>query len=324
MTWGYLTSAWPVMANVLAQDGMAYAGAGMLGQLDGLVLVALDSQSGKPKWEKRFDQGNDAPSAAGQLAWYQGKLWWHVGISGMLVIDPATGESKPCTDGSHIPARDLEPAWRLAMGQDIGVVPGGWVVCGGRFFNSPANSTTMRDGGLGLFCKADPSGVAKDGELFALPTLHGTESIPVWDEKGLLLFGRRSGWKTEALSPVLVPALDVLASSASATTTKGSRFSELTPTLAEGQNLLPPLKSLARPGYTWMTPVLAANAIAILNREYKPTAPWHVTCLSRETGASVWDVQLPALPVFGGMSMTCADDVLVPLVDGRVVCIGAP
>ena len=47
--------------------------------------------------------------------------------------------------------------------------------------------------------------------------------------------------------------------------------------------------------------------------------PW-----SRTDSALLWDIRIPAQPAIGGLSMTCAGDVLAPLVDGRVVCIGAP
>ena len=50
---------------------------------------------------------------------------------------------------------------------------------------------------------------------------------------------------------------------------------------------------------------------------------WHVIAVNRPVAKMLWDFKLPAQPVVGGLSMTCAGDVLVPLVNGRVVCIGA-
>jgi hypothetical protein len=50
---------------------------------------------------------------------------------------------------------------------------------------------------------------------------------------------------------------------------------------------------------------------------------WHVVAVSRTNAALLWDIRVPAQPVVGGLSMTCAAEVLAPLVDGSVVCTGA-
>lgn len=334
MIWGSLASVWPVMGNVLVTDGVVYAGAGMMGQVDGLILVALDAQSGTLKWEQRFNQGNDAPTMAGQLAVSQGKLWWHVGSSGVLVIDPSTGVSRSylhAADDSRQEQQALDYAWHLGAGQDIGILPGGWIACGGRFYNSPLNAPRMRDTSWGLFSKINLGDGSKDDavrpKLFDLLTLHRTESIPVWDAKGILLFGRNSEWHTPAVSPVLISSLDSLSLRMDATSKQRIKFLEQNPTLTAGQNLLPPLSSLItpKPAYIWKTPILANNAIVILTCEWYWTDKHgpHVTCLNRENGKEMWKVELPALPVIGGMSLTGAGDVLLPLADGRVICIGA-
>ncbi len=49
-----------------------------------------------------------------------------------------------------------------------------------------------------------------------------------------------------------------------------------------------------------------------------------VIAVDRADRSMPWDLKLPAQPVLGGLSLTRAGDVLVPLVDGRVVSIGAP
>ena len=52
------------------------------------------------------------------------------------------------------------------------------------------------------------------------------------------------------------------------------------------------------------------------------TSDFHVVAVNRTDRFLLWDVKLPAQPVFGGLSLTRAGDVLVPLIDGRIVCIG--
>ena len=91
MVLGHLGSGWPILANVLVQGGAVFAAGGLVGQLGGSVLCALDARTGEPRWEKQFS-GATSASASGQLAWYGGRLWWHVGDSGILVADPTTGD----------------------------------------------------------------------------------------------------------------------------------------------------------------------------------------------------------------------------------------
>ena len=69
------------------------------------------------------------------------------------------------------------------------------------------------------------------------------------------------------------------------------------------------------------SPLLAENAVLFL---INWGSGWHVLAASRTDAVRLWNISLPAQPVFGGLAMTCAGDVLVPLADGRVVCIGAP
>jgi hypothetical protein len=71
----------------------------------------------------------------------------------------------------------------------------------------------------------------------------------------------------------------------------------------------------------FLTPLMAGNAVVFFSGD---SGNWHIVAVGRSDAALLWDVRLPAQPVFGGLSMTRAGDVLAPLVDGRVVSIGAP
>ena len=69
----------------------------------------------------------------------------------------------------------------------------------------------------------------------------------------------------------------------------------------------------------FLTPILAANAVVFVRGR---TSDFHVVAVNRTDRFLLWDVKLPAQPVFGSLSLTRAGDVLVPLLDGRIVCIG--
>jgi outer membrane protein assembly factor BamB len=354
---GQLSSAWPIVANVLVEDGTLYAAGGLVGQLGGAVLCALDAGSGQPRWEQRFGQGvtqagpaldDDSPSqtsplcpsAAGQLAWYGGRLWWHAGEAGVLVVDPASGATCEAIDFDHLnrqtsPRKKYPPAatWQHTRGQDIGVLPGGWVALGGRQFNLPLTSLGQ-PGNVAVFLQAKPNGALQDAGgypyLLELPAAHVVDTIPVWDSTGVLLSGKPAGWQTSPLGPILCRSLgEVLAAYVSrqpfdaeavarehwqAGLYRAARL-ELP---AEQQHLAIPddfnLKSR-----NFLTPVLAANAVVFVSGR---TGDFHVVAVNRTDRCLLWDVKLPAQPVFGGLSLTRAGDVLVPLADGRIVCIG--
>jgi hypothetical protein len=70
---------------------------------------------------------------------------------------------------------------------------------------------------------------------------------------------------------------------------------------------------------SFSTPLLAANAVVFISGS---GSGFCVIAVNRADRSLLWDVKLPAQPVLGGLSLTRAGDVLVPLVDGRVVCIG--
>ena len=55
MVQGYLSSAWPVLANVLVHDDTVFVSAGLISELDGSVFCALNARTGEPRWEKRWE-----------------------------------------------------------------------------------------------------------------------------------------------------------------------------------------------------------------------------------------------------------------------------
>jgi hypothetical protein len=334
-------SSWPINANVLVQPStgagqtgaVAYASAGLIGPSGGSLLCALDARTGKPRWETRFaDASETLPSATGQMAWYHGKLWLHVGDSGVLIVDPLTGKAAQAIDFDKLDNRKSMTKAHMrfstygpSRGQDIGILPGGWVVLGGKQFYLPSEFLGQPRS-TAAFLRAGPDVVPMDAsgypEVVVLPKAHESDAIPVWDARDALLFGIRNR------RPVLCGGLgDLLAAEVAAHPfdaaaaargywndgLRNSIKSELPP--GRQRPVLP--EELQRS--TFLTPLLAGNAVIFLSGG---AGNWHVAAVSRTDAALLWDVKVPAQPVLGGLSMTCAGDVLAPLVDGRVVCIG--
>ncbi len=323
MVLGHLSSAWPIMANVLVQDGAVFAAGGYIGQIGGSVLCSLDVRTGEPRWEKRFDAASIAPSASGQLAWYAGRLWWHVGDSGILVADPATGDVRPAVESEQF-NKKAGATWSGSRGQDIGILPGGWVVFGGRQFNLPLNDVQPRNNCC--FLRADPGGAAVDQnglpKVIVLNDNHAVDAIPVWDAGETLLFGKPADWKVEAIDPMLCRGLAaVLAGGANVRPegqwNSGAKLAAKLDLAPDQQRGIWPEGKRFR---SFHSPVLAANAVVFLTGEGNK---WRIVAVSRADRRPLWDVELPGQPLLHGLALTRAGGVLAPLTDGRVVCVAA-
>lgn len=343
MVFGNLMSAWPVSANVLVQpdgkDGaQVFATAGLLGVAGGTTLCALDARSGALRWETRWPTAIAPqasvpfqPSATGQMAWYDGRLWLHVGDSGVLVVDPRTGTAMQAVDFEQLDnRRSLSrdhmrwATYGYVRGQDIGILPGGWVALGGRqFFNTADRVDQPRN--TCSFFRAGPEGmtIAAHGypDMAVLDKLHEGSSLPVWDGQEALLNGVKNK------NPVFVRTLgEGLAAAVGAHPFEPARNAKnywndglrnpVGAQLPAGQQR--PALTGKMQGRGCVTPVLAGNAIVFLDGQQE----WNVVAVGRADSAPLWDIRLPAQPVFGGLSVSAVGDVLVPLVDGRVVCVG--
>jgi len=190
MVYGHLMSSWPINANVMVQPSsdparsgaVAYASAGLMGDVGG-YLCALDARTGKLRWGTRLNA-----SAQGQMAWYDRKIWLHASGNGVFVVDPLTGNS----DSIGKFSKYLSGLYGGMRGQDIGILPGGWVVAGGRIFylqldadHQQANTCT--------FLRAGPEAISINTngypDALVLDKAHGTDIMPAWDAKETLLYG---------------------------------------------------------------------------------------------------------------------------------------
>ena len=330
MVWGHLSSAWPILANVLVQDGVVFAAAGVVSQLGGTVLCALDARTGRLRWETRFNVGNPKlqppsliPSASGQLAWYSGRLWWHVGDTGILVVDPASGAVRPAADSEQF-RKKQGGTWYGSRGQDIGVLPGGWVVYGGRQFNLPLSDLQPRN--HAAFLRASPEGALTDEsgcpKVLVLKDFHEVDSLPAWDANETLLSGRPAGWQIAQLNPMLIRNLGEALAEKSSARPEGQWNSgvRMMATLAPAPGQQQPVFPEGVKFRNFLSPILAANAVVFLTGEGQQ---WRVVAVDRAEHKLCWDVRLPGRPMMNSLSLTRTGDALVPLIDGRLVCVGA-
>jgi len=313
-----------------------YAAAGLMGPVGGLVVCSLDAGTGKPRWETRLGDGPDnIYSASGQMAWYDRKVWLTTGENGVLIIDSQTGKTTPAIDFDKYATKLWSSAssrWGTcsrSRGQDIGIFPGGWVVVGGRSFYMPQHWYDQSRN-KSAFLQAAPDALLKNAagypNVLELSQAAGCGWIPVWDAKGALLSGGDGGRQPP---PMLCNGLgDALVTELAA-----HPFNPVKANYGGLRNEIP--SDLAAHRQAWalpaelkkcngfMTPVMSGNAVIFFTREGSLT-DWHVVAVSRSDSSLLWDLHVPAQPMPGALSVTSAGDVLAPLVDGRVVCIGTP
>jgi len=353
MVFGHLMSAWPVNANVLvepaagAEGAVAYAAAGLLGSAGGTYLCALDARTGKPRWETALNEAvagsNDPgkktiaalPSATGQLAWFKGNLWLHAGDSGVLIVNAVTGKAARAIDfdalvdqGQHGVDKD-HIRWATcqpARGQDIGILSDSYVVLGGVQFYRFSDQTVQPRNGC-EFLRAQPDHVPLVNgypDFVTLSKANGSSVMPAWDTKETILAGTRDHKSGPTLWTGLAGFLDAelvvhpfdAKKSAFQYWNPGLRNDIISAPPPDHQHQVLPDNLKSR---DFLNPLLSTNAVIFCS----PVGnSWHVMATNRTDSGLLWDIPVPAQPRAGGLSMTRAGDVLVPLVDGRVVCIG--
>jgi len=298
---------------------------------------------------------NQAPSGGGQLVWYDSKLWWHGGEWGLAIVDPATGATRPATNFRTC------LNFNYGINEDIGVLPGGWVCIGGwkpvRGVNAlmgsyQAPALFFRSGPDGLpTCDPaanslkDTSGVPHFLKLTSFDTsTRVSRQIPMWDERDMLLAGDFNAkektprlcqnvsawlnaeddahpWTLDAANKILQRSMQDI-----------PRVAKIEALPADCQRKVLPDdldKAVTEKKATLSGLMALSKNTVILTVARDSSWPgtelhfWRAIAVSRTDRSMLWELPLPTQPALTGISLTRDGDVLMPLMDGRVVCIGA-
>ena len=338
MFFDQLGSRWPVLASPLVVDGRVYAVAGYMDRLDGVWAVVADAVSGEIVWERgdwRSPDGEDlSPNGmlggTGQLAWddaagevvYNGGEGFTIRLAaedGTARLAYADGKIAELRDERHgvFLSRHLYKMHELA-GQDMGKFSDTWLVRGGTgmLTDIPDRIARHKEGNF----------VAQRGQgdgLLPILVVPAFGLMPSWDDSDVLFaFGERR--KPTRLDPrfALAP--------------KGKVEAFLEGQLAldeeEPAGVKRPVELYREDLVTWSFELgrrsrpfgsaLAGNAALVLFTN--PSAgESKVIAFDRSDGSELWQVDLPAAPVYNGLAVAADGTCVVALKDGTVVAIGA-
>ena len=273
------------------------------------------------------------PAANGQMAWYGDRVWFKSSIYGPIVCDPGSGDMKRAVDIAKTirdmnlrqgyPDHAARSTWGRSRGQDIGILPGGWVVLGGRQIFTP-NAGVNQGRNRVMFLNATADQAGKDSKGFPSCLVIAVDDrrsdIPAWDSReAVVYFGGKSrfqlcrGFSAALTADAVTNVFDP----------KTSRYWNAGVRRASKLSLAPERCRPVLPddlhkayGYYISSPILANNAVVYIMGS-------SVAAVQRSDRKLLWSVEMPVPPLPGGLSLTRAGDVLVPLLDGRIACVGA-
>ena len=247
-------------------------------------------------------------------------------------------------------------SWLMATGKDMGILPGGWVAMGNKMLFGACDTTTQ------VLMRSGPDGIPADAkeppQLLTLNAVglsafsswasyYSSREIPVWDANEVLTYDNST---TKLGPPTLYRNFTEALNQAgdASVNLKQVKVVAGADDLAKVVYLNVPdaHKHLVLPDDLWQefaqrdrkqlygSMLLAGNAVVLTTHSENPSiadmrngrmpnyGDWKVRAFNRTDRSLLFEVNLPDAPAPSGMSLTRDGDVLVPLVDGRIACIG--
>jgi len=285
MVFGRLSSTWPVNTGVLVQDGVAYAGAGII-SYDGTYVYALDAQTGRLRWQNDTS-GHLNPelragaSVQGDMALLAGRLMMAGGnVACPALYELADGKCLNAPPGLHPPGAH--------RGSEVCAFLDRYVMVGGqRLFTDPNDPISTNQG-----VAFQGAGVAPNKGL--------PGRVPP-------AFG--SGAAVMAAGGPLVCADAGEVEKWLKIDDKNARITQ---------------RWTAQSVQGAVATAIAANAVVAAGRRpagEEQTPVWLVAALDLQTGKELWSQPLPEPPLPGGLCLDARGRTLVVLESGKVVCL---
>jgi len=283
--YGALSSTWPVNTGVLVDNGVAYAGAGII-CYDGTHVVALDARTGNPRWQNNTS-GHLNPelragvSVQGDMALLGGQLM----LAGGNVVSPAvynTADGK-CLNGP--PGPHPPGAHR---GSEICAFVDRYIMIGGqRLLTDPGDDISTN------------LGVAFQGQGVA-PNKGLPGRVPPAFGNGVVVMAAR-GPLVCAETAEIEKWLKI--------DDKNARF--------QPRWVVKFLQGA-------VATAIAANAVVAVGHAEAPegqTGAWQVAAFDLASGKELWRQPLPEAPLPGGLCIDSQGRTIVVLENGGVLCV---
>ena len=309
MVYGALSSTWPVNTGVLVENGVAYFAAGIVDH-DGTYVYALDASTGQVKWSNTTSGHLNTDlrkgvSAQGNLSIIDNVLL----LAGGNVVSPAAFdlESGECLEA---PRQTGSP--QNNGGKFVGVFGGDTIIQGGRIlYSSPRNVSTK--GSFDVWSAERKKQTLNQGGI-----------PPAWNDEMLVVanmkFGKVSAFESEKIGARIAKGFEEQANNR-------NRF---------GNNIVQKMASRAEEtwqasfgdaqGFEPLSLAIAPNAIVAVARyqDLRRAVPqWFLTAMNPANGAQLFQVEIPAEPLPGGLIVDREGRILVSLLDGGMVCYGS-
>jgi len=334
---GQLISSWPITGSVIVENGIAYVWACLLNS-NGAHVYALDAKTGAIRW-----QNNDSGAQNSKALWSTGATPIGEGTitAGRLWIRNLSYALRDGVFGTPaMPNGDIRARYSGALESDV-VLTGGMRHFSDQHEPKEARLTSpMR----ALIVKPDGAYSHQSHTVGAYSPDRGDcasiTAMPAWDERHFAGTFRVPDNNTDTVKPVLLAVWD-----------KADLVKYLRLPVAAGEKpgAVPRPASLWQIEKSWWyATALNKNAVVgvygndsgtakdpavqQLRLHYKKTwgkpdlilcDSWGVAAYDRDTGKPLWDVPLPSEPLLDGAIIARDGSVIIQLLDGSVVGLGA-
>ncbi len=310
MVYGFLQSTWPVNSGVLVKDGVAYFAAGIIDQ-DGTHVYAVNSKTGELVWQNNTS-GHLNPdlkkgvSVQGNLTILKGQLLLAGGNQvSPGVFDLKTGECKSQARAQGHPQAN--------NGSFVGAYQGESVLVGGRIMHAaPENVSTK--GNFQLFTQKGAY------------QMNGGGIAPAWNADTVAMVNLKHGKLSCCDAGKIAERIE-----------KG--YGDERPTAAAQRRWYNMAVSLERyDGIRWQSDMNEANKFEAVSLAVCPNAivsvvryqdrirsqpTWRLVAFNDKNGAPIFQQLLRGEPLPGGLSVDRDGQILVTMLDGRILCYGA-
>lgn len=308
MIYDSLSSTWPVNTGVLVHKGVAYFGAGIVDH-DGTYVYAVNAENGELIWENNSSGHLNSDLRKGVSV--QGNLTihgTHLVMAGGNVVSPARFDlaSGECLESA---TRQGQP--QCNAGRFVGVFGNERLIAGGRIlYSSPQNVSTK--GSFDVFSAERRSMTLNFGGI-----------VPAWNDGVLAVANFKYGRITVINNDILE------------TTIQAGFDNSVNPQNRFARNLVSVLSTRDKTrwqsdlgdsnGFEALSMALAPNAIVAVARyqDLRRAVPqYFLVGLNSANGRQMFQMELPAEPLPGGLIIDRNGHALVAMLDGGVACFG--